>query len=331
MENVQPAMTTRTLSLPDRPRRSFAFWHEVVLAVLLVGVMTYAGSLAPKFLSLRAQISMAGELWPLALLTLSMTLIILTAGIDLSVGSTAALSAVVLGLCYQRGTGMPIAITLALATGIVAGFINGILIARVRVHPLIVTLATLSAYRGIALAVTQGQSIHGFPQQFLNLSGSEFLGLPLPGWLFVIGWIVTGLLLWRTVLGRWLYAMGFNPVATRFSGVPTRGVILLLYTLSGFIAAVAAILLVSRYDNAKADLGTGLELSVITATVLGGVSIFGGRGNTIGVLLGVALIHECQKFVIWHYHRSELNALVIGALLIGSVLINSMVTARRRS
>src|ERR1700752_4494635 len=124
--------------------------------------------------------------------------------------------------------------------------------------------------------------------------------------------------------------MGHNETAARFSGVPVRRIKLALYTLSGFTAGVGAVLLASRYGQAKADFATGLELEVITAVVLGGVSIFGGRGNVLGVVLGLAIIHECQKFVPWHWRRSELNALVVGALLIGSVLLNSAVTRRRR-
>jgi len=262
-----------------------------------------------------------------------MTLIIITAGIDLSVGSTMALSAVALGLSWRAGAPLPVACLIALATGALAGLLNGVLIAFVRVHPLIVTLATLSAYRGLAEGISHAEPISGYPPAFASIIVGNVGGvslLPTPGVLFLLAAIVTAVVLIKTPFGRSLYAMGFNENACRFSGIPTHRLKLTIYMLAGFTAAVAAILFVARRNTAKADIGTGMELDVITAVVLGGTSIFGGRGRIIGTVLGVLVIHETKQFVSWRWDNDVLIYIVVGFLLILSVLLNTLVSPRGR-
>ena len=309
--------------------RGFGHWHELVLIGFLAALLTYAHFSRPAFLSLDAQMNVASQVWELAILTLPMTLIIITAGIDLSVGSTMALSAVVMGLTWRAGAPLPLACALALVTGTCAGALNGLLVAFVRVHPLIVTLATLSAYRGLAEGISHAEPISGYPAAFSNLAGTVG-GVPVPGLIFVAGAIVTAVVLAKTPFGRAVYAMGYNETACRFSGLPTRRIKMTLYTLAGLTAAVAALLFVARRNTAKADIGTGMELDVITAVVLGGVSVFGGRGRVLGVVLGVLLIHETKQFVSWRWNNDVLIYLVVGVLLILSVLLNTLLTPRGR-
>ena len=142
--------------------------------------------------------------------------------------------------------------------------------------------------------------------------------------------MVFGVLLAWSVAGRAMYAMGHNEKASRYSGLPVDGLKMLIYSLSGAMAGLAAVLFVARRNTAKADVGTGMELDVITAVVLGGTSIFGGRGRIAGTVLGVLLIHETREFVSWRWNNDELILVVVGALLILAVLINSAVTGRRR-
>jgi rhamnose transport system permease protein len=208
--------------------------------------------------------------------------------------------------------------------------LNGLLIARAHIHPLIVTLATMAGFRGVALALTKGRTIQGFPESYGQLVQGSLLGVPLPMWCFLFAAAAATVFLSRSAYGRFLYAMGHNERAARLSGVPVTRIKLALYALSGLACGVGAVLLTSRYAQAKADFATAFELEVITAVVLGGISIFGGRGNIVGLLLGLALVHESNKFISWHWHISELNSLVIGALLIGSVLLNSLLTKNRR-
>ena len=304
--------------------------QEAVLLLLLVGLLLTAGRLSPAFLAAPAQVTLSTHVWELALLALPMTLVILTAGIDLSVGSTMALSAVVFGLCFAHGLPVWLGALAALLTGAAAGMLNGVFIAHVRVHPLIVTLATLAAYRGIAEGISLGRPFSGFPAGFARLGQGTLLGLPISGVLFLTALLVTAILLARTPLGLRLSAIGYNETASRYSGLAVTRIKLWLYTASGLTAAVAALLFVARRNTAKADIGTGMELDVITAVVLGGTSIFGGRGRLLGTVLGVLLIHETREFVTWQYARDELNLIVIGALLLLSVLADSLLAPRRR-
>jgi len=325
---MNAAASNTTTSIGSRT--PFAYWHEATLAALLFGFFVIAGTLEPRFVQPGVQIELAGDAWPLGFVALTMALIVVTGGIDLSVGGITALCAVVLGLSVERGFNVWAGVGLAMLTGLGAGWLNGILIARLAIHPLIVTLATMAGFRGMALALTQGRTIQGLPASYAEIVQGKVLGAPLPLWGFVIAAGGVALLLNRTPTGRFLYAMGHNEQAARYSGVPVERIKLSLYVASGLACGLAAVLMTARYDQAKADFATGLELEAITAVVLGGISIFGGRGNVVGLLLGLALLHEFNKFIPWHWHKSELNALVIGGLLIGSVLLNSLITRRRR-
>jgi len=321
-------MTTRAIPIDRAYRPPFRYWHELTLLGLFVAVFVYAAifdRLHPDqipFVSFRTQIDLSSQMWEMALVALPMALIIISAGIDLSVGGTVALSAVVLGRCWGH-LPLPACIVLTLLTGAAAGALNGLFVAWLRVHPLIVTLATMFAYRGVAVGVSGGRPVSGF-DALLPLTQTSLGGITPPGFLVLVAALAAAIALAATPFGRSLYAMGFNETAARFSGIPTAGIKFFLYTLSGFVASVAALIYVSRFNTANADLGKDLEFQVITAVVLGGVSIFGGRGTIAGVLLGVLLIHVTTQLVPWQTNRSELNLLVVGGLLVGSVLINSL-------
>jgi len=311
-------------------RGAFPYWHECVMALLLMTALAVAGWLQPRFVQPSIQVELAGDVWTMALAALPMAMIVITGGIDLSIGAMTGLCAVVLGLSVEAGVNLWASVALTLGAGALAGLTNAVLIARFRIHPLIVTLATMAGFRGIALALTRGRTIEGFPASFTELIQGKALGIPLPMWAFLIAATLAAVLLSRSAYGRFFYAMGHNETAAAHSGVPVTQIKLALYTLSGVAAGVGAVLLASRYGQAKANFATGLELEVITAVVLGGISIFGGRGNIGGLLIGLMLLHECNKFVPWHWHKSELNSLVTGGLLIGSVLLNSFITSKRR-
>lgn len=309
-------------------RRAIAFscWHESVLAVLLLGIFAGAWYLDPAFVDPSTQAALAPHMLEAALIAIPMTMVIITGGIDLSVGSTMALAAVVLGMTFEAGLPLWLCSILAVATGTLCGALNGVFIARVRVHPLIVTLATLSAYRGIAEGISLGRPISGFPESFAALGDGRAAAIA-----FALAAIGAGVTLLFTAPGRWIRAVGFNETACRFSAVPVDGLKMVLYSLSGASAGLAAILFVARRNTAKADIGSGLELEVITAVVLGGTSVLGGRGTILGTVLGLAIVHELREFVSWHWHADEFILIVTGALLVGSVLLNTALTRRRDS
>ncbi|HVX86517.1 MAG TPA: ABC transporter permease [Phycisphaerae bacterium] len=343
----QPAFVTPTLA-----QRVGPFAHEILLALVLVVLMLVAKGQDPRdgpwFVSTGTQQNLLLNVWDLALLSLPMTYIIITGGIDLSVASTMALSGVVMGICFQLWHWpMWVAALMAVLTGGLGGLLNGVFVAKVKIHPLIVTLATYSAYRGLAEGISlelaswyKAKPVYsGFPDWFTSLGQRALLAGPdlrhphwyalgAAGWLFIVAAIVMGVVLAKTPFGRTLYAIGHNETGARFSGLKVDRDKLIIYTLSGLAAGVACLNNAALNDTAQASMAAGLELDVITAVVLGGTSIFGGRGRIIGTVLGVALIHETREFVSWHFTDDTLRRLVLGVLLIVVVALNALLSRR---
>jgi rhamnose transport system permease protein len=301
-------------------------WNrEATLALAIALLLGFAYFVEPKFVTLRAQSLLAGHSWELAIVAVPMLLIIMTAGIDLSVGSMVALSAVATGLLFERGTNIFISSICGIAVGVIAGAVNGLFVSRTRVHPLLVTLATMSVFRGLAEGISLARPLSGYPESFLALS-TGFIPLLVFAALVLGAHFVLG----RMRFGRWIVAIGLEENVSRYSKIPVDSVKFWLYSLSGLACGLAAILLVARNNTAKADLGMGMELEAITAVVLGGASIHGGKGRVLGLVLGLILIHETREFVSWHWKQSELNLIVIGSLLILTVVFDQLLTVRRK-
>ena len=303
------------------PLSQFHWWHELVLAILLIGLMISAATVMPNFVSLKSQLILSKHLWEIAILSLGMTLIIITGGIDLSVGSAMGMCAVAFGITFSTTESLVASCAACLVVGFLGGVINGLLISKLRLHPLIVTLATYAAFRGIAEGVSQGRSYSQFGTAYSQLARGTLLGVPLPGFVFVALAILFAVILGFTPSGRFIYSIGHNEKASKFSGVSVDRIKLFLYTTSGVLAGLATLVYISRFDTAKADAGIGYELDVITAVVIGGTSIFGGRGNIAGTVLGLLLIHETKLFVGRYWRIDELKSVLVGILLIVSILV----------
>jgi rhamnose transport system permease protein len=297
------------------------FRHEAVIAVLLLMLLVVAGYCIPGFLSLKSQILLSRQLWETAILALGMTAIIISGGIDLSVGSVIGLSAIVFAFTHKWSDSLILSCCCCVLSGAFCGACNGILISRWKIHPLIVTLATGAVFRGVAEGISQGQSSSGFGDDFSTIARGTFAGIPLPGLVFLVLTAIFWIWLTRTPSGRFFHAIGFNEEACLFSGVPVSKLKFRLYVTSGLLAGIATVIYVSRFDTARADAGRGLELDVITAVVVGGTSIFGGRGSIPGTILGVLLIHEMRLFTVRFWKNDELRSVAVGSLLIGAVLI----------
>lgn len=297
-----------------------SYLHELILFVLLLALFGIAGGLMPNFLSTRSQLILSKHLWEIAILAIAMTPIIITGGIDLSVGSAMGLCAVTFGISFEFTESVLLSSVVCLLVGTLGGAINGWLITWLRVHPLIITLATYAGFRGIAEGVSQGASYSQFGDGFGQLALGSLWQIPFPAFVFMLLAITMAVALARTPTGRFVYAIGHNEKAARFSGVQTDRIKFWLYTLSGTLAGLATLVYVSRFDSAKADTGTGIELEVITAVVIGGTSIFGGRGNILGTALGLLLIHETKLFVSRYFRIEELKSILVGMLLIGALL-----------
>jgi len=287
------------------------FVHEALLAVLLVALLAGARIADPDFVTWRTQLELAGLIWETALIAVPMTLVMLTGGIDLSVGAAMSLASVGFGLTFERSGSPWAGLLVGLAVGVGCGFVNGLFVAKAKVAPLIVTLATMSAFYGLAEGLSHARPISGFPAGYASaMSG------PVPFLLFVTALVAAAAALVLTPGGQALFAIGHNETATRMSGIKVDRVKAWVYVCAGLAAGSAAVLYAARRNTVKADIGQGMELDVITAVVLGGTSVFGGRGSVIGTALGVLLVHETRQFVSWHWERDELNLIVIAALLV---------------
>lgn len=289
-----------------------------VLVVLVLGMR----QLDPTFITVRAQGLLLPHLWELALIVLPMTFIIVMGGIDLSVGSSVALTGVSFAMIRDAGAPLPVAIAASVLLGALLGWLNGFLITRGKIHSLLVTLGTMAAYRGIAEGISAAKPYSGFPDGFRQISEFKLLGVNLPGWMFLVVAIVSGLILHRHGWGRWVRLIGQNDRVARFAGIPVAKVQVAVFTATGVMASLVALILTARNNTAKADMGTGLELEAITAVVLGGVSILGGVGRISGVVVSVFILHLTREFVSWHWRKSEWNLIVVGVLLLVAVVVS---------
>ncbi len=292
--------------------------HEAVLLMLLVLEWLYFNAVGPRFGTLDNSFDILRHSVEIGLLALALTPIILTGGIDLSVGSLLGLCAVVFGKLWRdAGVPLPAAAACTVFIGALAGGLNASLITWLRLPPLIVTLGTYSLFRGLAEALTRGvDTFTNFPAGFLFIGQERWLGLPAQAPIFIAVAVAMWLFVHRTVQGRSFRVIGFAPEGAAYAGLPVNRRLALAYVLAGVIVALASIIYTSRLGQARADAGTGYELLAITAVVLGGTSIFGGVGTIHGTLLGVAAIAVLTNGLVHARMPREMAGLLTGALLL---------------
>jgi rhamnose transport system permease protein len=316
-----------TLIKEFAPRRSFLAYFQrwEWLLVLLIAVVIGANTrLSPHFLDSRNISRTSSDFMELGLMMLPMAFIIITTGsVDLSVASNLGMCASFMGWLYMHGVNIWVAALAALVLGSLAGFLNGTLVARLKLPPLVVTLGTYAFYRGVAYVLLGDQAARGYPEAFTYLGQGRLPGtlIPFSVALFVVLAIVFGLVLHRTIFGRYAFSIGNNENATLYSGVPVARIKIVLFTISGFMAALAGLVLAARFGSTRPDIGTGLELAVITAAVLGGVDINGGRGTIIGAVLSLLLIGLMRFGMGLLNIQGQVQGIVIGFLLILSILL----------
>jgi rhamnose transport system substrate-binding protein len=298
--------------------------QEWILAAFVVAEIVLFSFTGRNFFSLTNFFECIRLSVEIGLLALALTPVIVTGGIDLSVGSMMGLSAVTFGALWSDGH-LPIAAAVgtALVVSVLGGWLNALLISRLNVSPLIVTLGTFSLFRGIAEGITAGaRNYSGFPARFLYM-GQGYLGgvVPTQTILLLIAMAGFYLLLQRTVIGRALYAIGHSPAGARYAAIPVASRLVLVYVLSGLAAGLAAIIYVAHLGQAKSDAGTGYELIAITAVVLGGTSIFGGSGTIAGTLMGLAAIVVLQNGLRLSAWPTEVAGISTGTLLVVTIAI----------
>ena len=318
---------TRELQITQPWRERLFPNNEWVLLLVLIFECLIFGVTGNNFLSAANAFEITRLSVEVGLLALALTPIIITGGIDLSVGSMIGLSAVVLGGLW-RDAHLPIALAAAatLAVGISGGALNAFMISRLNFPPLIVTLGTFSLFRGIAEGLTRGiENYSGFSRKFLFL-GQGYIGGVLPTQLVILVIAIAGCAWWlhRTTFGRSLYAIGFSSEGARYAGIRVARRLAIVYVVTGLVSSVAAIIYVAHLGQAKSDAGTGYELMAITAVVLGGTSIFGGRGTVLGTVLGLFAIVILQNGLRLSGQPAELAGILTGALLVGTIVIDRL-------
>ena len=303
--------------------------HESVLLLIVVAEWLCFNAVGPHFGTLENNYDILRHSSEIGLLALALTPVILTGGIDLSVGSLLGLCAILFGKLW-RDAQMPIWVAAAVTVllGAIGGAMNAWFITKLRLPSLIVTLGSFSLFRGLAEAITHGvDTFTGFPEHFLRLGQGEFMSLPGQALVVLVIAVGTWLLVHSTVLGRSWRAIGFSPEGARYAGIPAERRVATAYILAGAIAGLAALLYTARLGQAKADAGTGYELFAITAVVLGGTSIFGGTGSVHGTLLGVAAIGILSNGLVHAREPREVAGMLTGALLLAALAASVLVKA----
>lgn len=301
--------------------------HKVALAAALIAEVAIFAVAAPNFLTLANVFEIARLNAELGLLAVALTPVLITGGIDLSVGAMMGLAAVIFGAAWRDlGWNVPGAAAIALVAGCAGGGLNALLISRLRLPALIVTLGTFSLFRGVAEGITEAAvNYSGFPSAFLSLGQGYLWGVipaQLPIFLAVLGGYY--ILLHRSVIGRALYAIGFSPGGARFAGIPVQNRVGLVYLLSGIVSSLAAIVYVAHLGQARSDAGNGYELDAITAVVLGGTSVFGGRGTLGGTVLGLAVLSVLKNGLQLAALPTELTGILTGVLLVSTIAIDRL-------
>ncbi|HEX4397819.1 MAG TPA: ABC transporter permease [Trebonia sp.] len=315
-------------SLTDRPLPDLlrpALRWETGLAVAVILILVIGSAATPAFLTGNNLFNLGLSNGEIAIMTLPMTLIIISGEIDLSVASILGMSSALLGYLWSKGWPMPAIFVFVAVVGILAGAVNGVLVTRLRLPSLAVTIGTLALYRGIATIILGPNTVSNFPTAYTNLgiNSVPFTGNDMT-WstlIFIVLAIIFGVVLHATPLGRSIYAMGASAEAAQFAGIRVKRIKTGLYMLSGLICALAGVLWTFRLDTAVQNNGLGLELSVVAIVLLAGVSIFGGKGSIIGVVLGVLAFAGIQNALLLTNFNQEATGIVTGALLLASVFL----------
>ncbi len=329
-------MTTSAISRQNQARvswfRRLLSNREVITFCLLIAAFFISSRLSPYFLDIHYIFDATSLYTEIGVMALAMTFVIISGNIDLSVASMLAVTAVSFGLLYTRvGIPMPIAIFIALVMGTVLGTLNGLIVTRFKLPPMIVTVGSLALYRGLGQIFLGDHAVTGFPESFYGLD-MRYVGnspIPYPLVIFLTLAVVFGLILHKTTFGRMVYAVGTNQDAARFSGIAVDRVKVICFAMSGLMAALGALMMTSRLASARYDMANGWELDVITAVVLGGTDINGGQGSILGTVLALFLIGILRSGMGLANIKIEYQLVVIGSLLILSIIIPNIVRRLR--
>ena len=284
--------------------------------------------LSPYFLTADNLLNVSLQVSIIAIIAAGMTFVILTAGIDLSVGSLVAIAGIVATSLLRLDIPLPFAFVVAtvggIAVGALSGAIAGLCVTRFNITPFIVTLALMTIWRGTAFVYTEGQPVWQLPPAFALLASGRILNVPIPAVVMVVVFVVSHVVLTRTRFGRYVYAVGGNREAARLAGIRTSRILVEVYVLCGVLSAISGILLASRMNSGQPNAGVSYELDVIAAVVVGGTSLFGGRGSIIGTFIGAMLIAVLRNGLNLLNVGSYVQQIIVGVVILAAVLIDQM-------
>ncbi len=293
----------------------------LLVAVLLAIVLSF---LSPFFMTVGNMTNLSKQVSIVAILAAGQAVVIISGGIDLSVGSILALSAVVIGALIQVDVDPFFATLAGLATGTLAGFVNGFVITRGNIPPFIATLGMLGIARGLALVITKGVSYQVLVPFFLYIGNAKFLGLPIPLYFVVVTFLVVSVMLHMTVFGRHVYAIGGDERVARLEGIPVDRQKVKIYMLSGFLAALAAVVMTGRLAATPPSVAQGIELQAIAAVIIGGVSFVGGRGIVLTALIGALIMAMITNGLNILGISSFYQQVLIGFVIIVAVWLDNL-------
>jgi ribose transport system permease protein len=292
--------------------------------LMLAAVCVIFAAQTSKFLEPRNLLNIVAQASATGILTIGMTFVLLTAGVDLSVGAMMFVAAAVAGKLAVSGTPLPIVLLAILAVGLLFAMFNSFFIVRVQVAAFIVTLASLFIGRGLGLLITKTRAIN-LPDAFLTISSAQFIGIPLPAWIFFIALVLAHIVLTRTPFGRQIFAVGHNLEGARKAGIRTGRILAAVYMISGLCAAIAAIITLGQLGAVSPKFGEQREFAAIAAAVLGGTSLFGGRGNILpGALVGALLIQTVENGLVLINANPYLYPMVISGVIFAAIILESL-------
>jgi len=298
---------------------------EISILIIFISIIVVISIIIPRFRSIKNLLTVTRQFSLIAIVAMGQSIVLISGGFDLSVGSIAGLAGITSGhLMVTFGLPIWISIIAGIIVGILCGLINGLLISKVRISPLIATLATSWIFSGAILVFTKGWPVTNFPKRFEFLGQGYVLGIPLPIIIMLLICVILYVFLSQTIFGRQIYAKGCNQKASRLAGLNTDFITIVVFILSGALSAVGGIVLASRMGSAMANAGSTWALPSIAAAVIGGVSLAGGKGNIFGVLIGVALLGVINNILVLLHISSYWQRLISGLIVIGAVSIDAV-------
>ena len=301
---------------------------EWVAIILLIISIIASLQLSPFFADMAFILDSATPYVEYGLIAIVLTLIIISGEIDLSIASMIALTAVIFGTVYNAGLGMPLSVLIGVLSGALCGLFNGILVTKLKIPSIILTIGTLTLFRGIAQSLASDFSLGGYPSWFVGIDYRYVGIIPIPVIIFTIFALIIGFLLSSTIYGKQLYLIGTNPETAKYSGIKVDRIKLLLFTFSGLISGVAGVLTTSRLAVARFNVATGAELEIILMVMLGGTYIFGGRGNIFGTFIAFWIVVILRSGLNVARVKIDSQLTILGAMLIIAIIFTNYIYAK---